>query len=210
MSKSLNNIISPFDVYEKYGTEALRYYLLREIPTTDDGDFTYARFEELFNGELANNLGNLVNRVLSMTERYFKGKVPETGKFDENIMKKTEYLWEIFHSSINNFDFKKSLEEIMAYCKTANLFIDDKKPWVLAKENTEELGNVLYHLLEMLRHIGYTIYPFLPETGEKILNSLGQKALVDNFKAVEKWGALKAGEKIEVIKQLFPRIDNKK
>ena len=96
MSKSLNNVVSPFDVYEKYGTEALRYYLLREIPTTDDGDFTYERFEELFNGELANNLGNLVNRVLSMTERYFKGKVPKTDAQDEDIIKKTEYFVNIF------------------------------------------------------------------------------------------------------------------
>jgi methionyl-tRNA synthetase len=209
MSKSLNNVISPFDVYEKYGTEALRYYLLREIPTTDDGDFTYERFEELFNGELANNLGNLVNRVLSMTERYFKGKVPKTDAQDEDIIKKTEYLWEIYHKSFNNFELKKITEEIMAYAKTANLYIDDKKPWVLAKENMAELGNVLYNLLEMIRHIGYALYPFVPETSEKILVALSQKIFTDNFKKVENWGALISESKIEMCKPLFPRIEKK-
>ena len=209
MSKSLNNVISPFDVYEKYGTEGLRYYLLREIPTTDDGDFTYSRFEEIFNGELANNLGNLVNRVLAMTERYFGGKVPDSTKSFEDIIKKTGYLWEVFHNSINNFNFKKAIEEILAYTKTANLFIDEKKPWALAKENSAELADVLYTLLEMLRHIGYMLYPFLPETSEKILSALSQKVLTDNFKTVEKWGSLEPKTKTEIPKQLFPRIEAK-
>lgn len=209
MSKSLNNVISPFDIYEKYGTEGLRYYLLREIPTADDGDFTAERFEELFNGELANNLGNLVNRVFAMTERYFKGKVPDSKKTYEDIVKKTEYLWETYHASINNFEIKKAIEEILAYTKTANLFIDEQKPWVLAKENPEELGDVLYTLLEMLRHVGYLLYPVLPETSEKILNALSLKVFAENFKSVEKWGGLEEGIKTEMPKQLFPRIEAK-
>jgi len=209
MSKSLNNVVSPFDVYEKYGTDGLRYYLLREIPTTDDGDFTNERFEELFNGELANNLGNLVNRVFAMTERYFKGVVPQSNKTYEDIVKKTEYLWETYHNSINNFEIKKAIEEILAYTKTANLFIDEKKPWALAKENSQELGDVLYTLLEMLRHVGCLLNPVLPETSEKILSALSLKPAAGNLKKVEKWGALEAGVKTEMPKQLFPRIESK-
>jgi methionyl-tRNA synthetase len=207
MSKSLNNVISPVDVVEKYGTDPLRYFLLREIPTTEDGDFTYERFEELYNSELANNLGNLMNRVTKMTERYFDGKVPEVSIPDEGFIKKVELMWENYHELINKFDIKKAAEEVLARIDDANKYIEDKKPWVLAKENEKALGDVLYHLLEVLRHIGYALYPYIPETSEKILESFGKKPLGENFKLIEKWGTLKSGEKINECDQLFPRLE---
>lgn len=206
MSKSLNNIISPVEIVEKYGTDPLRYYLLAEIPTTDDGDFTQKRFEELYNGELANNLGNLVNRVISMTNRYFDGFVPKASVLDESIRKKHIYLWEIYHLAMSDFDLKKAIEEIMTRVDDANRYIEEKKPWVLAKEDEKELANVLYALLEMIRHIGYGLYPFMPETSKKILSALDLEPLTENFRKTENWGKLVPGGKIAKCEQLFPRF----
>jgi len=202
MSKSLNNVISPFDVVEKYGTDPLRYYLLREIPTTEDGDFTIERFEELYNSELANNLGNLMNRVIKMTERYFEGKVPEATNND--FEEKTSKMWKTYHEKIDKFDIKKAAEEVMYLIDDANKYIEDTKPWVLAKEDEKALGNVLYNLLEVLRHVGYALHPFIPETSEKILKVFGAKPLVKDF---EKWGTLKSGSQIKECDQLFPRLE---
>lgn len=206
MSKSLNNVISPFDVVGKYSSDALRYYLLREIPTAEDGDFTYERFEELFNSELANNLGNLVNRVIKMTERYFNSEVPEPSSLNEDIQKKFERMWENYHKYFNKFDLKKAVEEIIIHIDDANKYIEENKPWELAKNDEKKLAQVLYDLLEMLRHIGYALYPYIPEASEKILSTMGKKLLEDNFKDVEKWGTLKAGEKLKKLDQLFPRL----
>lgn len=207
MSKSLNNVISPFDVVEKYGTDPLRYYLLREIPTTEDGDFTYERFEEIYNSELANNLGNLMNRVVKMTERYFEARIPESKNPDEGFIKKAEAMWVRYHEYINKFDLKKAAEQVLARIDDANKYIDEKKPWILAKEDEKALADVMYHLLETLRHIGYALYPYIPETSEKILKTFNKKLLEEDFALVEKWGTLKSGEKVNKCEQLFPRLE---
>jgi methionyl-tRNA synthetase len=206
MSKSLDNIVSPFEVVEKYGTEPLRYYLLAEIPSTDDGDFTYERFIELYNGELANNLGNLINRVVTMTNKYFDGVVPKTDKTDEEQKKKYLSMWERYHRAFSNFDLKKAIEEVMMHVDDANKYIEVKKPWVLAKEDEPELKNVIYNLLEMMRQIGYALYPFIPVTSRKILASLELEPETDNFKKAESWGKLIPGGKVNKCEQLFPRI----
>lgn len=206
MSKSLDNIVSPFEVVEKYGTEPLRYYLLAEIPSTDDGDFTYERFIELYNGELANNLGNLINRVVTMTNKYFDGVVPKTEKTDEEQKKKYLSMWEKYHRAFSNFDLKKAIEEVMMHVDDANKYIEVKKPWVLAKEDEPELKNVIYNLLEMMRQIGYALYPFIPVTSRKILASLELEPETDNFKKAESWGKLIPGGKVNKCEQLFPRI----
>ncbi|MFC1600289.1 methionine--tRNA ligase [Patescibacteria group bacterium] len=207
MSKSLGNVISPEDVVEKYGTDPLRYYLLKEIPTTEDGDFTYERFEEVYNSELANNLGNLMNRVTKMTERYFKGKVPENTAPDKEIQAGIEEMWETYHKMIDKFDLKKAVEAVMVQVDAANKYIEDKKPWVLAKEDEKELANVLYNLLEVLRHVGYALYPYIPEAAEKLLKTFGKDPLGSDFTDVSKWGGLEVGEKIGECEPLFPRLE---
>lgn len=207
MSKSIGNTVLPVEVGSKYGTEALRYYLLREIPTTDDGDFTDERFKEVYNSELANNLGNLVNRVVSMTSRYFEGKIPEMFEADKDIQGKVEDMWRNYHEYIGKFNLKKAAEEVMKVVDEANKYIEDKKPWVLAKENQKALGDVLYHLLEVLRHVGYAVYPFIPETSEKMLNIFSAKPLEGTFEENMSWGKIASGESINQCDVLFPRLD---
>lgn len=208
MSKSLGNVIAPSEVTEKYGTDATRYYLLREIVTTDDGDFTYEHFEELYNSELANNLGNLVNRVLSMTSRYFDGKCPAISDNNNDMIDRINLFWESYSKEIENFDLRKAAEVVVALTDFANKYIEDTKPWALAKTNPAQLGNVMYTLLEILRHIGYALSPFMPETSEKILSALGKKLEGISFEDIKKWGNLKEGDNIIQCDQLFPRLES--
>lgn len=208
MSKSLQNVISPVEISEKYGREALRYYLLREIPTTDDGDFTLDRFVDLYNSDLANNLGNLVNRVFSMTERYLGGIVPRKSSDGEHFSEKYSVMWEKYHDAVSEFNLKKAIEEVMLHVDDANKYIEDEKPWVVAKEDEEKLKDILYNLLEMLRHIANALYPFIPEASEKILKGLGQEILSKEFGNIQLWGTLKDGIKLEKVGQLFPRIES--
>jgi methionyl-tRNA synthetase len=208
MSKSLQNVVSPVEISEKYGREALRYYLLREIPTTDDGDFTIERFKDLYNSDLANNLGNLVNRVFSMTERYLDGIVPRKPENNDHFAEKYSVMWEKYHEAINKFNLKKAIEEIMLHVDDANKYIEDEKPWAVAKEDEEKLKDILYNLLEMLRHIGNAFYPFIPEAAEKIVKGLGGEVLSGEFGSTQLWGTLKEGIKIDKVGPLFPRIED--
>lgn len=208
MSKSLQNVVSPVDISEKYGREALRYYLLREIPTTNDGDFTISRFEELYNSDLANNLGNLVNRIFSMTNRYLEGVIPRKSSEMSAFSAKYSVMWEKYHEAIGQFNLKKAIEEVMLHVDDANKYIEDEKPWVVAKEDEEKLKDILYNLLEMLRHIGSALYPFIPEAAEKIVKGLGQEVISDNFGSMQLWGTLKEGIKLGKVDQLFPRIES--
>lgn len=200
MSKSLGNVVDPLEYIEKYGKDALRYFLLREIPTVDDGDFSHKRFVEIFNSELANNLGNLVNRVVMMTEKYADGKVPkkasglEFGKFVEDYKKAFE-----------GFDIKRVCEVIISLVDFGNKYIDDKKPWVMAKEENGELPGVLYNLLELLRFMGVLLVPVLPGTAEKILGQIDLDLSKINLDL--KWGELEEGLLVRKADALFPRLE---
>lgn len=214
MSKSLNNVVDPFEVIEQYGVDPVRYYLLREIPTLDDGDFSKFRFETVYNDELANTIGNLVSRVISMAGKYFEGKVPEPGEirsvtsdgkfFDELVQES----WTTYDQAIENFDLKKALETILIVAYASNKYVEDTKPWALAKENTEELKKVIYTLLELIRQIALMLLPFLPTTAEKILKLLIPEFTfpVTNVQELRSWKKLKAGQKLAQSEVLFPRL----
>jgi methionyl-tRNA synthetase len=207
MSKTLNNVVAPDEYVEKYGADALRYYLLKEIPTTEDGDFSKERFRIVYESELANNIGNLVSRVLAMTDKYFGGKVPEADKSEGIFKTENEKSWKRYEEAINEFDLKKALEVVVELAASANKFVDDTKPWVLAKENQEELGRVIYALLEMIRNIAVMLIPFIPLTAGKILKCLSQDVSGIAYKDLIKWGALKEGTVTAKTEPLFARIE---
>ncbi|MFH1284033.1 MAG: methionine--tRNA ligase [Candidatus Peregrinibacteria bacterium] len=205
MSKSIGNVVDPLEYVKKYGADPVRYYLLREIPTTDDGDFSHSRFVEVYNSELANGLGNLLNRVVMMTDRYLEGKVPvkSSGK---GILDGLEKLCSEYRQSFEKFDIKKACEAVMGVVNLGNKYIDDKKPWTMAKEGDKSLGGVLYKLLELLRYIAVLLLPIMPETAGKICGQIGVEVGDLNFENLE-WGWLEKGGKVEKGEALFPRLE---
>lgn len=208
MSKSLGNVKNPFDFIDRYGRDALRYYLLREIPTFGDGDFSQERFDILYNEELANTFGNLVSRVLAMNKKYFDQKIPRKGS-DDGFKKIIEDKWKALKENLDNLNIKKAIEEILDLGYLANKYVDDQKPWVLAKENTEKLSEVIYNLLLIIKNIGDMLGVFLPDTAEKILKVFGVDFEIKDlsWKEVSNFLDLEEGELLGEAGILFPKIE---
>ncbi|MBP9717903.1 methionine--tRNA ligase [Candidatus Gracilibacteria bacterium] len=208
MSKSLGNVVDPFEIGAQYGVESLRYYLLREIPTTDDGDFSKLRYEVIFDSELANNLGNLVSRVLTMTEKYCGGKVPALVREDA-ISGRVLETWKNYQQHIAEFNIKMAIEDIIGLLTFSNQYIEEKKPWELAKKDPAAVHIALYNLLEMIRHAALMLKSIIPETADKILDALG--APTDKlYPDAVNWGVLKEGTMTKKIPALFPKIGTPK
>ncbi len=166
MSKSKGNVIDPFALVKKYELDSIRYFLVREIPFGEDGFFSEKALKERNNNELANELGNLLNRTISMIERYSDGKIPK-GKTDEQL-KKALKLDQI-RNHMNKFELHLALGQIMGFVKECNKFINDKKPW----ENEQNRENVLYSLADSLRIISILLWPFIPASSKEIQKQLG-------------------------------------
>ncbi len=206
MSKSLNNVVDPLDMVAKFGIDPLRYYLLREIPTTDDGDFSLERFRIVYESELANTIGNLVSRVLAMTQKYFEGSIPPVPADLRSFPREVETLWANFDRSMADFDLKKALEYVLDFASFANEYVEASKPWVLVKENPAMLAESMYVLLEMIRHIAVLLQSFLPSTSSKILAYLGCGSEDVLYKDARAWALLKPGQLVSKAEPLFPRI----
>jgi methionyl-tRNA synthetase len=202
MSKSLGNVKDPFEYVEKFGVEALRYFLLREIPTLDDGDFSQSRFEIVYKEDLANTFGNLVSRVLSMNAKYFAGKVPTRGVSDgfEQIVGEA---WVNYQKAFADYDLKKALEIVVNLGYLANKYVEDNKPWALAKENTVRLAEVIYNLLELIRTIALMLQPYIPFSAEKVLKALSIEGSLWNGQ--KEFGLLQEGLILGDTGILFPR-----
>lgn len=205
MSKSLGNVVDPLDYVEEFGVEPLRYYLLREVPTNDDGDFARGRFFDVFNSDLANNVGNLVNRVLMMTEKYFEGRVPEKGDGNE-VRDVIEGAVLAYNEKFEKFDIKGACEEMMNVANFANKYIDDKKPWVMAKEEQYGLAEVMYDLLELVRVIAVLMQPILPHASSRIAEKLDLD--VDQLLLNDEFGVLQEGHVVSAGDPLFPRLED--
>lgn len=206
MSKTLGNVIDPNELADKFGTEGARYLIISQFPFGEDGDIKAELFEEKYNADLANGIGNLVSRVLSMTEKYFDNKVPEAKTKDLFGLKK---IWKNYLKDVENLKIFEAIKIITSLTQKLDSYIAENKPWELAKsdENKEKLSEVVYNINEAVRHLAWLIYPILPETSENIFNKLGLKdELSKSFDKRIEWGLLEAGTKIEKGDPLFPRI----
>lgn len=191
IGKSLSNVIDPINLIEKYGVDSLRYFLIREIPFGEDGDFSENSLKNRINNELANDLGNLVSRSLTLVEK-FKGKIQGKDELSKKLNLK------LINEYMDKFELHNALSEIWKFINEVNKYINDKKPWNL---KGKELSNVLYNLLESLRIISILINPFMPETSEKINKQLGiNKGKLKDYKFI------KTKYKIKKGKHLFEKI----
>ena len=213
MSKSRGNVIYADDLVELFGVDAVRYYLLSEMPYTSDGSITYETMIERFNSDLANTLGNLVNRTIAMTNKYFGGVIQAPSEAEDvdgelkdtaiSTVKKVDEL-------LSTYRVSDALEAIFSLAKRSNKYIDETMPWALAKDESkkERLGAVLYNLLESIRFISVLISPFMPETAEKIMQQMN--CSVNSYDSLSSFGALEAGTSVGEAKPLFGRIDAEK
>jgi methionyl-tRNA synthetase len=210
MSKSKGNIMYADDLVKHFGVDAIRYYLLHEIPFASDGVITYDLLIERINSDLANTLGNLVNRTISMAHKYFNGVVVEPSVYEPiddeliNLVKDTPHKVE---DKMNNFKVADALDEIMEIFRRSNKYIDETMPWVLAKDETKKarLGTVLYNLLESIRCGAVLLQAFLPETAEKIFNQLNTSN--KQYDSLNDFKGLDIGIKLNEATPLFLRID---
>jgi len=212
ISKSLGNVINPLELTQQYSLESVRYFLMREIPFSNDGDFSDEKFRERYNADLANGLGNLTNRILVMIEKYCEGVVPKVNEVNNDMMNTLEKeIWPCYNEKINNFEFDQALKEVWKFISYCDQLISDKQPWQLAKEGKQDqVSDLLHHLAEGLRQIAVMIWPFMPETSEKLFTQLGLDVpteLAKPLSELQNWVQLTVGNKIDRGEALFPRLD---
>jgi len=213
MSKSRGNVIYADDLCDRFGVDAVRYYLLSEMPHAQDGTITYETIIERFNSDLANTLGNLVNRTVAMNNKYFDGVIqaPDVKEEIDNelITMALETLPQV-SKLLDTYKISDAISKVIDLAKRCNKYIDETMPWALAKDEEKKarLGTVLYNLLEGIRFIAVLLEPFLPETSVKILEQIGTN--VNTLDSLAEFGAIKAGDKVGVATPLFSRLDVEK
>jgi methionyl-tRNA synthetase len=221
MSKSLGNVIYSDYMIEKFGADALRYYLMSIIPFDRDTSFTYDNFIKKFNADLVNTLSNLVNRTVVMTEKYFDGVIPDVGRdainelcsfhalFDRDLKETIISKIGDYAVLMNEYKISDAISEIIDILHRANKYIDETEPWILAKDNDKiRLGAVLYNLLESIRIAGVLLNPIIPETASKIFAQINTDVI--DYETAFEFGGLKSGVKVNKAEPIFMRLDENK
>jgi len=214
MSKSLQNVVEPNRLIDAYGTDAVRYFLMREVPFGIDGDFSHAAMVNRINSDLANDLGNLFSRTLSMVVRYFDGIIPapsQLKEIDAGLREISEKVIPKMSKQMDDLAFNRALVSTWEIVNGGNKYVDETAPWSLAKDEKDRprLATVLYHVLESLRIIALLLAPFMPSTSEKMWSQLGieENLWEQGIDEAGEWGKLKPGGRVAKPEPLFPRID---
>ncbi len=213
MSKSRGNVIYADDLVKLLGVDAVRYYLLAEMPHANDGSITYKTIIERYNADLANTLGNLVNRTIAMSGKYFGGTVMEPvceEEVDNELKTAAKNMVENVDKYINSYRMADAVEAVMSFAKRCNKYIDETTPWALAKDEDKKarLGTVLYNLLESIRFIAVLLSPFMPDTSKAIFEQMNCDE--NSYDSLTTFGALKPGSVVGTPTPLFARIDSEK
>ncbi len=213
MSKSKGNVMYADDLVKLFGLDAIRYYLLSEMPYAQDGSITYETIIARYNSDLANTLGNLVNRTVAMVNKYFDGEIQpqDTSEpFDTELISCAENTVKLVTEKMDGFRTADALDEILNLARRSNKYIDETMPWALAKDESKRarLGGVLYNLIESIRMIAVMLKPFMPDTAEAIIGQINAKNA--EWDSLSAFGKTQPGDKVGEAKPLFERIDEKK